>query len=392
MLILDEFKKMLGVKAVNAHTDPGVREVLKLDAHLVTYQEFNELLAYLGWPKVSPEFFQHFFAGEFSTVEGFARGVEQVRIHAMLFWGSFSQGFLELAKYTRVEEFNRVPWDMKLPHDRPVLVDKIKPLTGEQGHVTGYLTDQENPLSQGQRQTAINIAKRNAERYLAMDFVDVYLAGSMRSLSDFQSAATFVRTLRAQPELRQLRLSFFNPLWSYMEDSQQKGLLEQLMLEKANAMVYSAGEVDSFGKDSELASMLVQGKPVIVYVPHPPAPNANASQEDIEAWAELKDRLDRRFAAFANTHPLRIQCDLRTGVANGVMVCRDVGMCAQLLYGIFTNTLEFRIDDDDSYNVFLREPISNSAVRVVTRNQFLTDSFWNQWFAPSVTSGVRYAP
>ena len=145
-------------------------------------------------------------------------------------------------------------------------------------------------------------------------------------------------------------------------------------------MVYLAGTYDSFGKDSELATMLVQGKPVIVYVSNPPPPpNHNLDSEEYKEWTDLCIKLESRYNVFWKNHPLRIQCDISTGVGNGVMVCRDIETCAKLLYRIFTNTMEFSIDDSDPDNCLLREKITDSAVRVVTRNQFLTRSFWNQW-------------
>src|ERR1022692_1131906 len=46
-----------------------------------------------------------------------------------------------------------------------------------------------------------------------------------------------------------------------------KGLVEALMLKRARCTVYMVQESDTMGKDSELASTLAQGKPVIAYVP-----------------------------------------------------------------------------------------------------------------------------
>jgi hypothetical protein len=39
------------------------------------------------------------------------------------------------------------------------------------------------------------------------------------------------------------------------------------MLKRARCTVYSVQDTDTLGKDSELASTLAQGKPVIAYVP-----------------------------------------------------------------------------------------------------------------------------
>lgn len=49
-----------------------------------------------------------------------------------------------------------------------------------------------------------------------------------------------------------------------------KGLLEGLMLKRARCTIYMVQETDTMGKDSELATTLAQGKPVIAYVPKEP--------------------------------------------------------------------------------------------------------------------------
>ena len=48
---------------------------------------------------------------------------------------------------------------------------------------------------------------------------------------------------------------------------------------------------------------------------------------------------ERRVALFKDIHPLAIQVDLKTGVANGVLVVRNEEDCAELIYRIFTNKL-----------------------------------------------------
>ena len=45
------------------------------------------------------------------------------------------------------------------------------------------------------------------------------------------------------------------------------------------------------------------------------------------------------------SHPLGIQVNLDTGVANGVLVVRTVTNCAELIYGILTRTLQFQIKE-----------------------------------------------
>lgn len=380
-VVVTEIKNMLGIDKVEPYSSSGIKELLKDNPHLVTFQDFNEILTYLGERKCTDAFFTEYFRGGFQSVDELSKAVTRVRTYSLLFHGNFTQGFRALSQSNERQMFERVPWDIEIGASRHMTTDRIEPLTAEQAHATGYLVGQENPLNARQKREARGKAKNNAQRYLAMNGVDVYIAGSMRALPDFREADAFVREVRSQPQVRSLGLSFFNPLWAYMEDSQQKGLLEQLMLKKARAMVYLAGTYDSFGKDSELASMLVQGKPVVVYVPlaSVPPPSTGGNSQEYQQWEKVRDILESRFKAFSITHPLRLQCDLRTGVANGIMVCRDCDICAKLLYGIFTNNMEFYLDDSDSGNYFLREKLTGSAVRVVTRDQMLTSSFWNQW-------------
>jgi len=108
---------------------------------------------------------------------------------------------------------------------------------------------------------------RNLARYLAADFMDVYVATSMRSDADFASVNSFVRRLFTHSGVHPLKLRYFNPTQSWIEDRVAKGLVEALMLKRADITIYLAQKADSFGKDSEASVALGQGKPVIVFVP-----------------------------------------------------------------------------------------------------------------------------
>ncbi len=78
-------------------------------------------------------------------------------------------------------------------------------------------------------------------------------------------------------------------------------------------------------------------------------------------------------------HPLAIQVDLSSGVANGVLVVRDPTTCARLLERILTNSMRLRAepDRDDPRGTVLRERLSESRFRVVTGDARLTNTFWN---------------
>lgn len=108
---------------------------------------------------------------------------------------------------------------------------------------------------------------RNLARYLSADFMDVYVATSMRTDADFASVNTFVKRLFRHEDIHPLKLRYFNPTQSWIEERVAKGLVEALMLKRAQFTIYLAQKADSFGKDSEASVALGQGKPVIVYVP-----------------------------------------------------------------------------------------------------------------------------
>lgn len=111
------------------------------------------------------------------------------------------------------------------------------------------------------------IALKNLSNYLAADYMDVYIATSMRSEADYISVNSFVKSLFDTPRIRELKLRYFNPTQSWIDDRVAKGLVEALMLKRASMTIYMAQKSDTFGKDSEASVALGQGKPVIVYVP-----------------------------------------------------------------------------------------------------------------------------
>ena len=107
----------------------------------------------------------------------------------------------------------------------------------------------------------------NTSHYLALDYMDVYVATSMRERWEFEDVHTIANRIFSHPVLDPLKLRFFDPTQSFLENRVDKGLVEALMLKRAKCTIYMAQETDTFGKDSELATTLAQGKPVIVFVP-----------------------------------------------------------------------------------------------------------------------------
>lgn len=107
----------------------------------------------------------------------------------------------------------------------------------------------------------------------------------------------------------------------------------------------------------------------------------NASQLEkfcgILAIAE-KELYKKRASTLRDFHPLGLQVDLDSGVANGVLVVRSVQKCAELLYRILTNTMEFSIEERKATECWhLVESESGSTFRVVTKDHKLTNCFWN---------------
>ena len=97
---------------------------------------------------------------------------------------------------------------------------------------------------------------RNLASYLSADYLDLYVATSMRSDADYVSVDQFVKTLFVNDLIRPLKLRYFNPTQSWIEDRIAKGLVEALMLKRAAVTIYMAQKSDTFGKDSEASVAL----------------------------------------------------------------------------------------------------------------------------------------
>ena len=111
------------------------------------------------------------------------------------------------------------------------------------------------------------IALINTDAYLTWDFMDVYVATSMRNKWEFEEIYDFIKQVFSNEVLEPLNLRYFDPTQSLCISQRDKGIIEGLMLKRSSCTIYLAQESDTMGKDSELATTLAQGKPVIVYVP-----------------------------------------------------------------------------------------------------------------------------
>jgi hypothetical protein len=85
---------------------------------------------------------------------------------------------------------------------------------------------------------------------------------------------------------------------------------------------------------------------------------------------------DKRATTLKHFHPLAIQVNLDTGVANGVLVVRTVEDCARLLRSVLTRTMEFVVREEPGMWC-LRERISGCIFRVATKNRKIDNCFWN---------------
>ena len=282
-------------------------------------------------------------------------------------------------------------------------------------------------------------AARNQDVYLTWDHMDVYFATSMRKAWEYMDLYDFIDQLMASEEFRDLGVRYFDPTQAYTDNRINKGLVEALMLKRARCTVYSVQDTDTLGKDSELASTLAQGKPVIAYVPDVDV-GRRASQlfgedpvtvlermrfvlyaddqladrltdeeyglvsrvqddlaeycskriwlsmADSKAAARLRDTLgdellefcrivarsekavyDKRAGTLKDSHPLALQVNLATGVANRVLLVRTIPACAALLRGILLSDMKFALEEKDGMWL-LCENISGCIHRVVTND------------------------
>ncbi|MCB9655551.1 MAG: hypothetical protein H6729_15625 [Deltaproteobacteria bacterium] len=199
-------------------------------------------------------------------------------------------------------------------------------------------------------------ARENTSLYLSMvDDLDVYVATSMREAHQFEQTADRCSQIFGEQNLRELNLRYFDPTLSAAERPQDKGLIECLMVKCAKALVYFAGDRDSFGKDAEAAMALSLGKPVIVLC-------------DDSAKARL----------YREMHPLARLIDFNTGVAVGMLVTNDETQVPLLLERIFTNSMEYELSNNDGY-LTLKDALTESVVRVQTNSKLITETFWNHY-------------
>ena len=448
-----ELEKLAGERAPVQREIPQRAVEVLISGAGIGFSQFNELLLLLGFDRVSQSFFGFIATGDVHYLPGQAiesfrdlqQGVERFQILGMLAYGNVKFAFKQLSRepdeLRGLVELLSSRGEMAL-RGRHAPIHPVEPIPTSDTYLLGYIVQAEiaarlkrNPMDaealtlEARRKAVVERGLKNHRAYLVSDHLDVYVATSMRQRHEYAAIAEFTAAVFEEPEIRDLGLRWFDPTQAYCLNRIDKGLAEALMLKRAKCTLYLTQESDTLGKDSELASTLAQGKPVIAYVPRVSvradveallerlveaypgksrrqlileqlkifAPDLAWSDTTVQEWIANGDRFDepeaielwlthmarhydKRAKTLREDHPLGIQVNLRTGVANGVLVVRSSRDCARLIHRIVTGSLEFDLEStnsDGSEYLMLREKISQSIFRVMTTDPLLANSFWN---------------
>lgn len=426
----------------------------------IGYSQFNELMLLFGLDRISIDFFQYIANKKLhnipndppliiESIDDLEEGINKFRVFAIFRFGNIRYAFKTLSKIGEEESFNNwletlKPKGKEYYQNRHSQILSIKKIPYEDTYYNGEfvgrqieqdLTNNPNDMDLLQKKAKMDEVRKkgifNYQCYLASDHLDVYIATSMRQRHEYIFVNKIIDEIFSDSQINLLGLRKFNPTLAFCKNRIDKGLLEGLMLKRAKCTIYLAQETDTFGKDSELASTLAQGKPVIAFVPEgsksevdtlidnlkkihknkktefeiildqlmifkPDLPWKdrnfrlildNPIKENLKKlkdilYKEVKNHYDDRFNKLCN-HPLGIQVNIETGVANGVFVVRSVKKCAKLLYALLTGeglvfNIKTKAEKKGDY-LLLTEQISNSIFRVVTNDTMLTNTFWNYY-------------
>jgi hypothetical protein len=428
-------------------------DLARIFSQPVGYSQFNEILLTLGYDRISSEFFQFLIDGQieydprnpyfFNSKDTFLKGVARFRKLALLVYGNIKYAFKRFSSepdllFEKVSKFEEVP--EALFFNRPAATIPLKPIPASETYYLGYMIQKKitkqlelNPNDKGalaeqvKIKTWCDVGKDNHYSYLTSDYLDVYVATSMRERHEFVSVFNATQAIFNHPLLSKLNIRYFDPTQAYCKPRIDKGLSEALMLKRAQLTIYLVQETDTLGKDSELASTLAQGKPVVAYIPEVTPrffeeflqqleglyslslneiivqhleilcpkiiwdskkyPNSLADIKLLPLdmlkkllFEKMKELYDSRADALTDSHPLGIQVHLEDGVANGVLVVRSINDCAALVKSILLNNIDVYLDKVEiqgSNFLVLKEQISNCIFRVESSDEILTNSFWN---------------
>ena len=427
----------------------------------VGWSQFNEVLLYCGYGRISPHFFDYLVSGELyseeeqrpspkvASIEQLERASERGKQLGLLAFGNVKFGFKNFGQNSQllrdwVEFLTPITTDRYEHRLAPAI--PIQDIDIAKRYLLGYLSageidaglkarpNDEALLALKAEQAALQeIGKKNQTAYLVSDYLDIYVATSMRERHQFLSVAKFCDALFLHEQLAPLNLRYFDPTLAYAPDRIDKGLSEALMLKRARLTIYLAQETETLGKDSELACTLAQGKVVIAFVPEADEElfaalekelqdsypgvglgslllaqlrhfNPKLAWEDstIQGWLRLpadkleqqsdevrarfrlavKEEYDRKYRTLRDQHPLGFQVKLSDGVAGGVLVVRRLEQCARLVRAVLTGEQVYRIEESkdaggECTHVCLVETISESKFRVMTKDKTLENAFWN---------------
>lgn len=478
-------------KKLNENSEAYMEKVLDdINSNFLNYEQFNEVLLLLHQDRISKDFFKFLFSDGKVTGETLKKGIIEFRGLSILNFGNFRFTYERFSKMKKkgIERYLSIyRTDPRCLEDkykgRPSPIIDLKKVnkncTWHLGYISKILHEtekdtleeilkkSENPKEFDEFKEILQVLGKEIDKnqelgeyntniYLIWDYIDVYIATSMRKNCEYEETYEIIEKVFKDSRIEKLNLRFFDPTQSYCELNRDKGLIEGLMLKRANCTIYMIQESDTFGKDSELASTLAQKKPVIAFIPDYEKKYLNMKIkeypleyikeriyifkaenifEDVEILGELKtdsfeinkfinDYLEeyelyrhkqpfslwitkenlfkdnssyfadvcdilarftkkywnQRAATLKEYHPLGMQIDLNSGVANGVLVVRDINTCVKILKGILTNSLEFNIKHVDEGYTGLFETNSGCLYRLVTDNKLLTNSFWNFFF------------
>lgn len=420
--------------------------------------QLNEVLLSYGLDRVSEPFFAYLSSHKsiyesgmvIDSIESFRDAVTKFQKHALLRFGNIKHAFKKMREMDHFEIQNEIEWDAprlnKTFTKRHQAAQPITEIPSNKTFLLGYLVNQRiNDLSKNSSTKKLakslkremehyrKIGSANHNAYLVSDHMDVYVATSMREPHEFSAVFRTAKAIFGTTELKKLNPRYFDPTQAYCHDRIDKGLAEALMLKRASCTIYLAQESDTLGKDSELASTLAQGKPVIAYVPSHSKESAareldhvlNAPQigtalstsetllqhlklinpklawenPQVRKWlknpskqstTEIKNfvidemikHYDKRARTLKIDHPLGVQVHLESGVANGVLVARTIADCAELVRRVITNCLDFELSRESiegTKYLLLRESLTGSVFRVVSGDAVLTNAFWNHY-------------
>ena len=468
-----------------------LEEIVKdLNSNYLDYEQFNEILLLFNQDRISEDFFKYLFPEKKINSTILKDGIVKFRGLSILNYGNFKFTIKRFSRETKEEIkkgfglYDELPDALvKKYKNRPSPIISLNKITKENTWYLGYISstllkiesqyledilkecddpEEYEPfknilitLDSELQKTRVK-GNHNTEAYLIWGYIDIYIATSMRKNCEFEETYDLINKIFTDSRIKQLKLRYFDPTQSYCELNRDKGLIEGLMLKRAECTIYMVQESDTFGKDSELASTLAQKKPVIAFLPDYSKEElcdkikkypldyikerifvfkAENVFEDIETLNELDKDLfelneildkyvkdyedyrleqqftlwnekeqqfknqnkifqeicqilaiftkkywDKRAKTLKDYHPLGMQIDLNSGVANGILVVRDVGTCVKILIGILTNSLDFEIKHFEEGYTGLIETQSGSLYRIVTDNELLTNSFWNFFF------------